>query len=169
MTTGAINPAADTGAAYLAYCRRRLSEEYLPRILRCLEELTDEEIWWRPHENGNSAGNLVLHLAGNVGQWINSGLGGTPDNRNRNGEFSERGPVSRKELVERLVTTLSAADATLARFDASRLLEKRNFQVYEATCLDAVSHVVEHFAQHLGQIIYITKLRRGVDLKFYDL
>ncbi len=169
MTTGPNNPATDLGVVYLAYCRRRLSEEYLPRILRCLDELTDEDIWWRAHENGNSVGNLVLHLAGNVGQWINSGLGGTPDKRDRKGEFSERGPVPRKELVERIVTTLRTADATLARFDTSRLLEKRHIQVYEVTCLDAVSHVVEHFAQHLGQIIYITKLRKGVDLKFYDL
>ena len=106
---------------------------------------------------------------GNVGQWINSGLGDTPDARNRNAEFSERGPVSRKELVDRIVRTLGEADATLARFDPWRLLEVRNFQVYEVTCLDAISHVVEHFSQHLGQVIYITKLRKGIDLRFYDL
>ena len=181
MTTGpgkpvagsadSVNSSGDpgTGAAYLSYCRRRLTEEYLPGILRCLDELSDEEIWWRPHENGNSIGNLVLHLSGNVGQWINSGLGDNPDTRNRKSEFSERGPVPRNELIDRLVTTLRDADATLARFDPSRLLGKRNIQVYEVTCLDALSHVVEHFAQHLGQIIYITKLRKGVDLKFYDL
>ncbi len=161
--------ATDTGAAFLSYSRRRLTDEYLPRLIRCLDELTDEDIWWRPHESANSVGNLVLHLAGNVGQWINSGLGGTPDARNRNAEFSERGPVSRKELVDRIVRTLGEADATLARFDPSRLLEVRNFQVYEVTCLDAISHVVEHFSQHLGQVIYITKLRKGIDLRFYDL
>jgi uncharacterized damage-inducible protein DinB len=172
MTTGPGKPAppnADAGAAYLAYSRHRLSEEYLPRLLRCLDELTDEDIWWRPHPGANSVGNLVLHLSGNVGQWINAGLGEKTDKRDRNAEFSERGPAPRKELVEKITRTVRDADATLGRFDPSRLLEKRKIQVYEVTCLDAVSHVVEHFAQHLGQIIYITKLRKSIDLKFYDL
>ncbi len=176
MTTGPHKPAApagapdaDVGAAYLSYSRRRLSEEYLPRLLRCLDELSDEEIWWRPHESANSVGNLVLHLSGNIGQWINAGLGGMTGKRDRNAEFSERGPVPRKDLVERMTRTVHDADSSLARFDPAQLLEKRKIQVYDVTCLDAVSHVVEHFAQHLGQIIYITKLRKSIDLKFYDL
>jgi uncharacterized damage-inducible protein DinB len=159
----------DIGRMYLESCRQRLSEEYLPRLLRCLDELTDEDIWWRPGENANSAGNLVLHLAGNVGQWINSGLGGLDDRRDRKGEFSERGPVSREELKERITGAVHTADETLARFDPSRLPEKLRIQVFDVTCLEAVAHVVEHFAQHLGQIIYITKLRKKLDLKFYDL
>lgn len=159
----------DAGAAYLAYSRRRLSGEYLPRLLRCIDEMSDEDLWWRPAENANSAGNLVLHLAGNVRQWIVSGIGGKPDARDRNSEFSERGPVARMELVGRIVSAVRDADAALAAFEPSRLMESRRIQVYDVTCLDAVSHVVEHFAQHLGQVIYITKLRRRIDLKFYDL
>lgn len=166
---GSGTPPDQFGKLYLSYCRRRLSEEYLPRILRCLGELADDDIWWRPNENANSVGNLVLHLSGNVRQWIVSGLGGADDVRDRKSEFSERGPVPRDELVERLVTTLRDADGALARFDPARLSETRRIQVYDATCLDALSHVLEHFAQHLGQIVYITKLRKGVDLKFYDL
>jgi len=158
-----------TGAAYLAYSRRRLTDEYLPRLLRCLEELTDEDIWWRPAENANSAGNLVLHLTGNVNQWINSGLGDRPDNRNRDAEFSERGPVPRTELVARISAAVCDAAETLSKLDPQRIMEVRHIQVYDVTCLDAVSHVVEHFSQHLGQLIYITKLRNKVDLKFYDL
>ncbi len=164
------NPAGDDfGRLYLSYCRRRLSGEYLPRILRCLDELTDDDIWWRSHENGNSVGNLVLHLSGNVRQWIVSGLGGAADARDRKSEFSERGPVPREELIGRLVSTLRDADDALARFDPAKLSETLRIQIYDVSCLDAMSHVVEHFAQHLGQIIYITKLRKGVDLKFYDL
>jgi uncharacterized damage-inducible protein DinB len=158
-----------TGAAYLAYSRRRLTEEYLPRILRCLKEMSDEDIWWRPAENANSAGNLVLHLAGNVNQWINSGLGGMPDLRNRDAEFAERGPVPRAELVDRITTAVRDAGETLSKLDPQRLMEVRHIQVYDVTCLDAVSHVVEHFSLHLGQVIYITKLRKRIDLKFYDL
>lgn len=160
---------ANAGAAYLDYSRRRLTDEYLPRLLRCIDEMSDEDLWWRPAENANSAGNLVLHLAGNVDQWINSGIGGRPDARDRAAEFSEKGPVPRKALVDRITSVVRDAGGTLGKFDPSRLMEVRRIQVYDVTCLDAVSHVVEHFAQHLGQVIYITKLRKRVDLKFYDL
>jgi uncharacterized damage-inducible protein DinB len=159
----------EAGTAYLGYCRRRLSEEYLPRLLRCLEELGDGDIWWRPHESANSAGNLVLHLSGNVEQWINAGLGGAAPSRDRASEFSRRGPMPGADLAALISAVCKRADGTLAAFDPSRLMERRKIQVYDVTCLDALSHVVEHFAQHLGQIIYITKLRKGVDLKFYDL
>jgi uncharacterized damage-inducible protein DinB len=158
-----------TGAACLDYCRRRLTDEYLPRLLRCIGEMSDEDIWWRPAESSNSAGNLVLHLAGNVNQWINSGLGGLPDRRNRAAEFSERGPVPRTELVERITTAVRDAGETLSKLDPQGLMEMRHIQVFDLTGLEAVLHVVEHFSQHLGQIVYITKLRKRVDLKFYDL
>ncbi len=161
--------ATDPGAAYIEYCRRRLSREYLPRLLRCLRELDEGDIWWRPRESANSVGNLVLHLSGNVEQWINAGLGGTGSSRDRPAEFSQRGPIPKNELAGRISGVLQRADATLAAFDPALLMERRKIQVYDVTCLDAISHVVEHFAQHLGQIIYVTKLRNDVDLKFYDL
>ncbi|HLB00188.1 MAG TPA: DUF1572 family protein [Bacteroidota bacterium] len=159
----------DPGKAYLAYCRRRLSDEYLPRLLRCLDELSDEDLWWRPNESANSVGNLVLHLSGNVEQWINGGLGGASSVRDRGQEFSRREALSKTELGEIITGVLRRADETLSRFDPARLLERRRIQVYDVTCLDALSHVLEHFAQHLGQIVYVTKMRRDVDLRFYDL
>src|SRR5205085_2382135 len=82
--------------------RRRLIDESLPRIRKCLAELSDEEIWFRPNEQSNSMGNLVLHLCGNVGQYVLSGLGGAADHRRRPEEFSERGPVPRADLLTRL-------------------------------------------------------------------
>ena len=57
----------------------------------------------------------------------------------------------------------------LEKFDTGKLLERIVIQGFEVTSLDAISHVVEHAAQHLGQIIYITKLRTAKDLKFYNL
>lgn len=157
------------GNEYLSYCRKRLLSEYLPRIKRCLEVLSDEDIWWRAHESDNSVGNLILHLSGNVRQWIISGIGGIAYPRDRAKEFSERGPIPKEELRKRIESTLREAEETLERFDTDKMLEVRHIQKYDVTCLEAISHVVEHFAQHLGQIIYITKLRRGMDLKFYDL
>ena len=157
------------GGHYVAYCRRRLTKEYLPRIQRCLNELSEDDVWWRAHETNNSVGNLLLHLSGNVRQWIVSGVGGATDTRNRPLEFTERKHIRKSELLEMLESTLEEADRILDGFDHKRLLEVRHIQKFDVTCLDAISHVVEHFAQHLGQIIYVAKLRTGKDLKFFDL
>src|SRR4026209_2602342 len=76
-----------------------LATEYLPKIERCLERLTDEQIWWRANEESNSIGNLVLHLCGNARQWIISGVGGQPDARVRDTEFQQREVISRDRLL----------------------------------------------------------------------
>jgi hypothetical protein len=162
-------PHANPGTEYTRYCRRRLLNEYLPRIKQCLDLLPEEDVWWRMHETDNSIGNLILHLNGNVRQWIVSGVGGAPDHRNRPKEFSERGRIPKSELLTELEQTLRDADQAIEKLDPGKLLEVRHIQKYDVTCLDAISHVVEHFALHLGQIIYITKLRRAADLRFYDL
>ena len=144
-------------------------EKYLPRIVDCLQLLSEEEIWWRPNEASNSAGNLVLHLCGNVRQWIISGLGGEPDRRERDKEFAERGPISRRLLIGRLKKTVEEACQTISRFPAEAFLREFDIQGYRASGLVAIAHVYEHFAYHTGQIIYLAKLKRGNDLGFTRL
>ena len=111
----------------------------------------------------------MLHLSGNIRQWIISGIGEEKDNRERSKEFSAKLTHSKGELVSILSETVHKAVFVLQSFDLSKLLEVRNFQVYETTCLEAIIHVVEHFSYHLGQIVYITKLRTNKDLHFYNL
>jgi uncharacterized damage-inducible protein DinB len=159
----------DIGKEFIADCRKLLLEDFQPRLLKCLSELSDQDIWWRAHETDNSIGNLVLHLCGNVRQWIIAGIGNEKDTRNRSQEFSERGPIPKSKLIQKLEETLQEADQALTKFDTAKLLEVRHFQQWEHSCLYAILHVVEHFSHHLGQIIYITKLRTAKDLKFYDL
>ena len=142
---------------------------YLGDIVRCLSLLTEKEIWWRPNAASNSAGNLVLHLCGNVRQWIISGLGGAPDLRVRDREFSERGPIPRRVLVARLRATVSEASRVLRRLSPESLTRKYTIQGFRVTGLVAVAHVYEHFSHHAGQIIYITKLKRGTKLRFTRL
>jgi uncharacterized damage-inducible protein DinB len=154
---------------HMEFCRRKLLQEYLPRIQRCLSELSEEDVWWRAHETDNSVGNLLLHLSGNVRQWIISGVGGAKDARERQQEFDERGHAPKADLMRKLEETLREADVVLEKLDLSNLLEIRHIQKYDVTCLEAISHVMEHFSGHVGQIIYITKLRKGVDLRFYNL
>src|SRR2546422_10098932 len=113
----------EVGQAFIAGARAYFAEDYLPKIERCLELLTDEQIWWRANPSSNSIGNLLLHLSGNVRQWIVVGLGGATDTRDRDAEFAQRDVIPRDELLNRLRQTLREADETLAEFDAERLLD----------------------------------------------
>jgi uncharacterized damage-inducible protein DinB len=159
---------AETGRAFLAESRLHLREDYLPKIERCLERLTDEQVWWRASERSNSVGNLLLHLEGNLRQWVVSGAGGAADGRVREHEFAERARLSREELLAALRATVAEADEALARLDPAALLETRRVQGLDVTLLAAVYHAVEHFSMHTGQVILLTKMLADEDLAFYD-
>jgi uncharacterized damage-inducible protein DinB len=137
------------------------------RLLGCLDRLSEEQIWWRGAETSNAVGNLVLHLCGNVRQWIISGVGKTPDTRDRDAEFAQREAIPTDELKSRLAAVVAEADRVLAELTDDDLLQTRHIQVYDVTVLEAVHHVTEHFALHAGQILYATKLLTGADLGFY--
>ncbi len=159
----------DLADAFLNEARRVLVEVYPPRIIRCLQLLSEEEIWWRPNSASNSIGNLVLHLQGNVRQWIISGLGGQADHRDRDSEFSETGPIPRRALLAGLRKTVAEADQVLKGVRRPDLAHRFSIQGYDVSAFQVISHVAEHFALHAGQIMYITKFKRGKDLKFTRL
>jgi uncharacterized damage-inducible protein DinB len=146
----------------------RLFEESLTRILTCLDKLTNEQIWWRPNESSNSIGNLVLHLCGNVRQWIGSGLGDLEDHRKRQTEFDERRVISKENLVSELLTTMMMAREIISTLPENELLKLRPVQTFEETGLTILIHVTEHFSYHTGQIAYITKLLSDSALAFYE-
>lgn len=137
------------------------------RIDTCLAQLSEEQIWARGGENENSAGNLVLHLCGNVRQWIIASVGGEPDTRQRDAEFAARGGFDARQLRDRLAATVSQAATVLDKVTAQRLSDRLAIQGYEVSVLEDIYHVVEHFAMHTGQIIFITKMLTGSDLGFY--
>lgn len=144
-------------------------EKYLSRIVRCLQLLSEKEIWWRPNDASNAAGNIVLHLCGNIRQWILSGLGGEPDVRAREKEFGERGPISRRMLIAQLKTTVGEACEIIDGLQVETLLQQFRIRGYDVSGLIAVLRVYEHFAYHAGQIMYLTKLKSGKDLRFTRL
>jgi uncharacterized damage-inducible protein DinB len=137
------------------------------RIGACLDKLSDSQIWARHSDNENAIGNLALHLCGNVRQWIGSGVAGLPDIRERDREFAARGGHSCGELKERLRRTVEEAAEQIRELPPERLVEITRVQNYEVTRLEAIYHVVEHFSQHTGQIIFATKLLTSSDLGFY--
>jgi len=154
---------------FLKLAEHSLRRHHLPRIERCFEMLSEKQIWWRPNAASNSAGNLALHLAGNVRQWIVSALGGAADSRQRDREFAERGPLPRAELVKVLNASVSGACRVLRRLSGTDLARIYSIQGLSVTGLNAVFHVVEHFAFHTGQIIFISKQQLGTDLAFTHL
>ena len=137
------------------------------RIEDCLGRLSAEQVRTRNTDAENSVGNLVLHLCGNVGQWIGSGVGGRPDKRERDAEFGARGDVQPAELAARLNAAVADAAGIIRNLPHARLADKIAVQKYDVTVLEAIYHVVEHFSQHTGQVIFATKLLTGQDLGYY--
>jgi uncharacterized damage-inducible protein DinB len=152
---------------FLASSRKLLFGESWPRIEECVAPLTEEQIWWRPNPASNSIGNLLLHLDGNVRQWIVDSFSQHENKRDRPAEFAAQSGLTGAELLARLGATLDEASRVLNRLTADDLLAPREIQGHKTRGLDAVYHVVEHFALHYGQIAYIAKSLTGKDLGFY--
>jgi Protein of unknown function (DUF1572) len=149
--------------------KREVADRYLPRICDSLMLLSPEEIWWRPNLVSNSIGNLVLHLRGNVRQWIICGLGGERDVRRRDLEFSEKGPIAREKLITEIRSTVRDASGVIRNLAADQLLRRYSIQGYRVTGYEAATQVITHFGVHAGQIMYVTKMKRGIDLGFTKL
>ena len=151
---------------FLGVSRRRLAVR-LARIEYCLGRLSDKQIWTRRHDIENAVGNLVLHLCGNITQWIVGGVGGATVSRDRDAEFARREPLPVSALVARLRSAVHEADVVLSGLGSRDLIQPRRIQGYDVTVQQAIYHVVEHLAEHTGQIIWATKGLTGDDLRFY--
>jgi uncharacterized damage-inducible protein DinB len=144
-----------------------LKDDFLPKLQFCMEGLSDEDVWWRPNEQSNSIGNLILHLSGNMRQWIINGIGGGQFQRDRDAEFAERRHRPKAELAAGIEATVNEVVEVLSGLSEPGLLERFPVQIYSTSRLQAIYHVVEHFSYHLGQILYIYKMRTGRDPGFY--
>lgn len=151
---------------FLKYSATKL-RELTSRIEECVGRLSDEQIWARGKENENAMGNLVLHVCGNVNQWIVSSIGGRADTRDRASEFRARGGASKAELVQQLHSTIEGALRVIGSLTEEQLEVRHTIQGSDVSALEAIYHVVEHFSMHTGQIIFITKLLTTEDLGFY--
>lgn len=147
--------------------RYRLFGECMPRIKMCLDKLTEEQIWWRPNDSSNSIGNLVIHLTGNVRQWVMNGIAGQSDTRTRQQEFDEQGPLPTAEIWHRLHTVMQEIIPVLDAIAPEDLVQTRPVQVYEETVISILVHVTEHFSYHTGQIAWVTKMLTEKELGFY--
>ena len=149
--------------------RRRLVDEQLPRITRCVQLLGQERVWRRPSKNCNSVGNLILHLCGNTTQWILAEFTDLEDRRQRHAEFAACEGASVAELSERLQDVYHTACDTVDAVSDEEMLAPRTIQGYAESGLSAILHVLEHTSGHAGQIYAWTKQVLDVDLRFYDI
>lgn len=152
---------------FLAYSRSRMIGQNWPNLRECIESLSDEQIWSRPNEASNSIGNLVLHLNGNLTQLLLVTFDGIEDKRDRPREFAAVEQPSGAELINRLGATIELVDQLFVRLTPDDLLRSYTIMGRPMSGLNVIYRVVEHFGQHYGQIIYITKSLTGKDLGFY--
>lgn len=137
------------------------------RIEKCFDKLTEEQVWLKPNPSSNSLGNLVLHLCGNITQYIHSSLGKEQDIRERDLEFSTEGGFTKKDLLEKITSVTNKAIDVVKNVSEEELLRKRMVQGFEYTGIGIIIHVTEHYSYHVGQIAYWTKYIANRDLGFY--
>jgi len=147
--------------------KRRLFAEGIVRIKKCLDQLSEEQVWYKHNANINTVGNLILHLCGNVTQYVLHGIDGQPNVRQRANEFSEPGPIAHEVLIKKLDVLQEDVDAALDRITADDLTKERQVQGFDENVTSILIHVTEHFSYHVGQITYYTKYILDVDTGYY--
>jgi Protein of unknown function (DUF1572) len=135
--------------------------EALDKIKHCIGQLTEAQIWLRPQPVLNSIGNLMLHLAGNLTQWVAIGVGGGEDKRNRPAEFAERGPIPVADLLARLEDAVNKSAAACEHATAAELARVRRIQGFEVSGIGALFHSIPHFRGHTQEIIHMTRALLG--------
>ena len=153
---------------FVARSRYWLTKEYPIKLRHCVEALPRNAVWSRPNPTSNSIGNLLVHLTGNVTEWVLGGVGGRQISRYRAGEFAQSDGAEAKKLLDDLENVLSEADTVLGALTESDLQRSLVIQDRETTVLAAVYHVVEHFSMHTGQIIFLTKMYAPGKIQFYE-
>ncbi len=145
----------------------RLLDECVAKIAHCLDQLTEEQVWWRPRDSMNSIGNLILHLCGNVRQWLVSGIGGASDVRVRPAEFAERGPIPKGVLLTNLKQVVAETKEAFGRTNAADMQRERRIQGHTVTGWGALFHTVPHFNGHTQEVVCFTRMQLGDAYQFY--
>lgn len=141
-------------------------DKALRKIRHCVNQLTDDQVWWRPTESMNSVANLLLHLSGNLGQWIVAGVGGVADVRERQKEFDQRSSTPKTELIQQIENAVADAKRTLSGMSAEELLRIRPVQGYDVSGMQAILHSVAHFRGHVQEIVHMTRCQLDDSYEF---
>ena len=145
--------------------RTRIVKVLPAEVRDCLALLDDEQIWWRPNEQSNSIGNIVLHVSGSLNYYLNRNLGGIDYNRDRDAEFAERRTIPKGELLAIFDDMVSKAERTLDAMTLERLSEASPEPRMHKNVMDDIVNIAVHLSNHVGQILWITKMLRGDEVK----
>ncbi len=146
----------------------RVFEESYARIYKCLTMLNEKQLWASPNATIPPAGCQILHLCGNARQWILSGLGGLPDNRDRDQEFIVQENIRKSDFIFLLENVKSQLNRYFHELSEDDLEEIYSIQGFNVTGFSAIAHVLEHFSYHSGQIAMLTKIHTGKETEFYS-
>jgi uncharacterized damage-inducible protein DinB len=149
----------ETNRYALEALRTRVTKVLPAQIRACIEELDEEQLWWRPNAASNSVGNLVLHVCGSALHFLCRGVGGMQYERDRPAEF-DAAQMSKQQLLATFDEMVEKATETFAALSPSRLAEPSTEPDYYTIVFEDLFGVAIHLANHTGQIIYITKMLR---------
>ena len=141
--------------------RARITKVMPQQIRDCLDLLDDEQIWWRPNEQSNSVGNIVLHLTGSLNYYLNRNLGGIPYDRDRDREFAERRHIPKAELRVLFDDMVAKAETTLDAIATDKLDDPSPEPRMQRLVIDDLITITAHLANHTGQVVWIAKMLRG--------
>ena len=151
----------DLGNLALEALRVRITKVLPAQIRSCIQELSEEQLWWRPNEESNSVGNLVLHVRGAVLHFLCRGVGGLEYERDRPAEFAAGNTLSKQELLEKFDEMIAKATRTFDGLDPARLGESSTEPAYYSIVFEDLFGVAIHLATHTGQIVYVTKMLKA--------
>jgi hypothetical protein len=160
-------PTADDVTRAVIRETQQCLDDCVGKIEHCLDQISVEQVWWRPHESMNSIGNLLLHLTGNVRQWVVAGLGGAADIRDRPHEFAETGPIPKDNLLGQLKEAVNNAKIVFSQTTTEEMLSERCIQGFDVTGWGAIFSSVPHFKGHTQEIICLTRMQLGETYKFH--
>jgi uncharacterized damage-inducible protein DinB len=141
--------------------RTRITRVFPAQVRGAVESLTDEQIWWRPNEQSNSIGNIVLHLTGSLDHYLNRNFGGYDYNRDRAAEFAERRTIPKDELLQSFDAMVARAERTFDGLTPERLEDPSPEPAMHSVVLQDLVNILGHIANHAGQVVWIAKMLRG--------
>jgi hypothetical protein len=162
-----MSPTADDVSRAVLHEASAVLDQCVIKIRHCLEQLSEEQVWWRPHESMNSIGNLILHLTGNLRQWMVSGIGKVVDVRNRPGEFAERGPIPKAKLLAGLEEVVGETTNLFQQATAVDMLSQRRIQGFTVTGWAALFDCIPHFKGHTQEIVFETRMQLKEAYRFH--
>jgi uncharacterized damage-inducible protein DinB len=126
-------------------------------VRKTADALSDQQLWQKPVQPGNSVGHLILHLTGNLNHFVGAQIGKTGYVRDREREFTETSPPSRQQLMQQLDAAVATFESVVGSLTEDLLTSAHPEQRF-GTVLKALVQILSHFALHRGQMSYIARL-----------